>query len=136
MRASWVTRISDKLTGSESGITFIETLLALALLGIIGVSFLSSLATTSKASIIADEQTTAESLARTQMEWAKRAEYVYEATEYFPAPIPGDSNYINYSANITVEPLHDPDDGIQKITVTIKHSDKEVFTLESYKAER
>ena len=34
------------------------------------------------------------------------------------------------------EPLRAPDDGIQKITVTIKHSDKVVIRLEGYKVDR
>ena len=88
---------------------------ALAVLGTIAVCFLSGLVTTSKAAFTADEQATAQSLARSQMEWIKNASY--NATGYSSARIPGSKDYINYSANITAEPLHDPDDGIQKITV-------------------
>jgi len=123
-------------TRRESGLTLIETVVALAIIGVIAVAFLSGLATTSKAAFIADEQTTAESLARSQMEWAKKVDYVYDATEYSPAPIPSGKDYINYSAVITAEPLRAPDDGIQKITVTIKHSDKGVIRLEGYKVDR
>ncbi|MFH1002889.1 MAG: hypothetical protein V1780_01955, partial [Chloroflexota bacterium] len=57
-----------------------ETAVALAVLGITAVTFLSGLATTSRATIIADEKTTAISLAQTQMEWAKKPPYVYGAT--------------------------------------------------------
>ena len=124
-----VARVSGKFKSGESGMAFIETLVALALLGIISVTFLSGMATTSKATGIADEQTTAESLARSQMEWAKKVAYVYEATGYSPAPIPGSEDYINYSANITAEPLNDPDEGIQKITVTIKRSNLPHFQV-------
>ena len=126
----------SRFAGGELGATLIETLVALAILGVIAVTFLSGLATTSRAAIIADEQATAESLARSQMEWVKNADYVYGASEYSPAPVPGEQDYINYSATITVESLHDPDDGIQKITVTVKHSDKEVIKLEGYKVDR
>jgi len=120
----------------ERGATLIETVVALAILGIISVAFLSGLATTSKAVFIADERTTAESLAQSQLEWAKDYEYVYGATEYSPRPIPGAKDYGNYSAIIVAEPLHDPDDGIQKITITVKRSDKEVIKLEGYKVDR
>jgi len=109
---------------------------ALAILGTIAVAFLSGLATASKAAFIADEQATAESLAQSQMEWVKNADYVYSATEYSPAPIPDGKDYINYSAIIAAEPLHDPDDGIQKITVTVKRFDKGVIKLEGYKVDR
>ena len=120
----------------ESGVTFLETIVALAILSAITVTFLTGLATASKAAYISDEQTTAESLAQSQMEWVKNTSYSYNATEYSPAPIPGGKDYINYSATIVAEPLHNPDDGIQKIMVTVKRSDENVITLEGYKVER
>jgi len=123
-------------TGRESGVTFIETVVALAILGVIAVTFLNGLTTASKATFIADERATAESLARSQMEWVKNTSYSYNATEYSPAPIPSGGDYVNYAAIIAAEPLHNPDDGIQKITVTVKRSDKGVIKLEGYKADR
>lgn len=136
MRLLRVGRILRKYACSEPGMAFVETIVALALLGAIGVAFLSGLATISKASIIADEQTTAESLARVQMEWAKGVAYISEATGYSLAPIPGGGDYAGYSAVIAAEPLNNPDDGIQKITVTVQHAGKEVFKLEGYKVNR
>ena len=129
-------RISRIFTSRESGVTLIEAVVALAILGTIGVTFLSGLATTSKAAFIADEQATAESLAQSQMEWVKNAGYSYNATAYSSAPIPSSKDYINYSATIAAEPLHNPDDGIQKITVTVKRSDEGVIKLEGYKVDR
>ena len=123
-------------TYRESGATLMETAVALFILGVIAVTFLSGLVTTSKAVFIADERATAESLARSQIEWAKSANYTDNATQYSPELIPSGKDYIDYSANITTEPLHDPDDGIQKITVTVKRSGDTVFTLEGYKVDR
>ncbi len=124
------------LTCRESGVTLLETVVALAILGTIAVTFLSGLATTSKAAFIVDERTTAESLARSLMEWVQSANYTDNATQYSPAPIPSGKDYVKYSANITAEPLHDPDEGIQKITVTVNHSGEGVITLEGYKVDR
>ena len=129
-------RVLNIFAYREQGVALIETIVALAILGVVAVSFLSGLATTSKATFIADEQTTAESLARSQMEWAKNASYSYSATGYSPAPIPSGKDYIGYSAHISAEPLHNPDDGIQKITVTVKRSDRGVIRLEGYKVDR
>jgi len=124
------------LVSAESGMTLVETVVALAVLGTIAVVFLSGLAISSKAVIIADEQTTVESLAQSQLEWVKGVDYVYEATEYSPAPIPTGRDYTGYSANITAEPLHTPDDGIQKITVTVRRLGEMVMELEGYKVDR
>ena len=128
-------KILSICNGRESGVSLLETGVARAILGAVAVSFLNGLATTSRASYIADERATAESLAQSQLEWAKDTEYVYEATSYSPRPIPGGKDYINYSANITAQPLRNPDDGIQKITVIIKRSDEAVIRLEGYKVD-
>ena len=118
----------------ESGMTLLETVVALAILGTIAVTFLGGLVTTSKAAFTVDERATAESLAQSQMEQVINASY--NATGYSPASIPTSKDYINYSANITAESLNTPDDGIQKIIVTVKHSGEQVFTLEGYKVDR
>ena len=123
-------------TSRESGTTLIETVVALAVLGTIGVTFLSGLATTSKAAFVSDEQATAESLAQSQMEWVKNASYSYNATGYTSAPIPTVKDYLNYSATIVASPLRNPDDGIQRITVTVKRSSETTTKLEGYKVDR
>ena len=128
--------IPSIFTRRESGATLMETVVALAVLGTIAVCFLSGLVTSSKAAFTVDERATAMSLAQSQMEWAQNASYVDNATAYSPASIPSGKDYINYSANITAEPLHDPDDGIQKITVTVNRSGEQVFMLEGYKVYR
>ncbi len=120
----------------ESGATLIETVVALAILGTIAVTFLNGVVITSEAAFTTDERATAESLAQSQMEWALNASYTVNATGYSPAPIPASKDYTNYSAVITAEPLNNPDNGIQKITVTVNRSGEQIFTLESYKVQR
>ena len=120
----------------ESGLTLLESLVALAILATIAVVFLGGIFGTTKAAAVTDEKTTAESLAQSQMEWVQNATYVTGATSYGPATLPGSWDYNNYSVNITAAALHSPDDGIQKITVTIRHSGKDVLQLEGYKVNR
>ena len=119
----------------EKGITMIETLVALALLGAIACAFLGSMGTASKATIITDEQTTAKSLDQSQMEHVKALAYEYDTPQYSAAEIPSSTDYLYYSATINATPLHNPDDGIQKITVTVKRSERDITTLEGYKLE-
>lgn len=127
--------ILRKLRG-QRGVSLVETVVALAVLAAVGVTFLSGLATTSKAIVLADEQATAESLAWTQMESVKHAVYVAEATTYAGEPIPVDKDYLDYSVTITARPLHNPDNGIQKITVTVSRSGSGILRVEGYKVDR
>ena len=135
MRQFQAVRLLSTFARRESGVTLIETVVGLAVLGAIAVAFLCGLAIISKAAFMTDEQTTAESLVRSQMEWVKNIDYDSDPV-YSPAPMPGGKDYDNYSVAIAAEPLHNPDDGIQKITVTVKHSDKEMIKLEGYKVDR
>ena len=121
---------------SDKGFAFIETVVALALMAIISVAFLSGLATSSKATKIANDEITAVSLAQAQIEWVKKADYVYEATQYSAIPIPSVQDYTGYSVQIDSDPLNSPDDGIQKITVTIKYWDEHALQLDVYKVDK
>jgi len=149
-------RLSSKVRkafrGSSRGIGLIEVLIALALLGIIAITFLSGLSTASMALIIADERATAESLARSQMEFVKNQPY-FDYSESGHENYDGICDVIEcegYTVEVVAEPI-DPetgqpyneeegvfagDDGIQKITVTVRRDDKAVITMEGYKVER
>ena len=59
------------MMADEKGTTLIETLVALAVLGLVAVAFLSGTATMSRATMINDRQETAQSLAQSQMEYVK-----------------------------------------------------------------
>ena len=67
------------LRGQSHGFTLIEVLIALALFTIIAIVFAGGLGTASRAALLADVRTRAESLARTQMESIKDQDYI-EAT--------------------------------------------------------
>ena len=131
-----ISRIWNLLYKGESGVSFLETLIALAILGVISVAFLSGLTTTSQAAIISDRRVTAESLALSQMESAKQAAYIYEAAQYTPTQIPADESYTSFSVTIAAEPLESPDDGVQKITVTVLRSGADFYVLQGYKVDR
>jgi prepilin-type N-terminal cleavage/methylation domain-containing protein len=144
--------------GRSRGFTLVEVVIAIALLGIISVAVLGALSYASTILIIADRRATAESLAKSQMEYVKnndKSPYDDDVTHNPPQYV-GDSSIIpaNYNVAITAVRL-DPkgdgtinDDGIQQITVTVSYnilrydvtSQKSTlvgqnFTLEDYKRE-
>ena len=139
---------------NEKGFSLIEVVIALLLLGIIGVALLSGFATASMALVIADERTTAESLARSQMEYVKNQGYntapaggeaIYEKITGIPG---GYTIWSVNRADATVEDIIgvpwdsqnnqavDTDAGLQRVKLVIKHHDKEIITLEGYKVDR
>ena len=110
----------------EKGMTLIETLIALAILGIISASFLGATAATSNARVIADERASGKILAESLMEGIKKEIY---ATTY-NVTIPSD--FAGYTADVAVS----NNNNIQDITISIHHRNREVLSLESYKVNR
>jgi len=121
----------------------IEVLIAIALLGVISIALLSSLSTASTVIIIADQRTTAESLARRQMEYIKGQGYQGESVISEPiyekiGGIP--EGYAIWSVNRNGEIVEeimgipwdsennrpaDTDNGLQKIALVIKCKNEE-----------
>jgi prepilin-type N-terminal cleavage/methylation domain-containing protein len=146
-------KIRKTLRGSSRGMTLIEVVVALALFAIIAIAFAGGLGTASRAVLTADIRTNAESLARTQMEYVKNQEYeeappggvaTYNKTTDIPY------GYTIWSINGTIEvnsivgipwdsgnnTAVNEDNGLQKITLVIKHEGTYVITLEGYKVDR
>ena len=119
----------------NKGFAFIETAVALALLGTVAAVFIGTIGTATKATIVADEQVTAESLVRSEIEYVKDCTYQYDATEYPIDPaldIPSGWSM----PNPAVEALHGTDDGIQKITITVQRYGEDKFSAQIYKVDR
>jgi prepilin-type N-terminal cleavage/methylation domain-containing protein len=121
----------------ERGFSFIEVVIALGVLGIIAVGFLSGLGTASKGLLIADERETANNLAEAQIENIKQQGYdnINDPPQYsLMSGIPS-SYSIDQPMVERIDKDGNPltDDGVQKITITVRHNGKEVLTLEDYK---
>ena len=139
-----LSRLMKKFMSTESGVTLLETLVALAILGFVAVAFLSGLTTAARATFIADEQATAESLARSEIEYVKSQEYE-PAGQYQYRVQREEFETAGYTTDTTVDSI-DPDtgetlqpgqdEGIQKITVTVERNGNPIITVESYKAQR
>jgi len=151
-------RVIRKIIKNERGASLVEAILALGLLGLIATTFLMAIFIATKSILIADERTNAESLARTQMEYVKEQEYIYDDSEaeYIEIDLDGSSYLegtpysiwsVNNSGVIVKEIVAVPwdsqsdvpapnDVGLQKITLKIFHGgNNEVLTLEGYKVD-
>lgn len=113
---------------NQSGFTLIETLIAVAILGVTAVIFINSLNTSSRMVVSVDKDETAKNLAEYQMEYVKNQDY---GASYEPGPIP--ESYYGYSANITTSSITSRDGNIQKVTVNISYNGTQTFSLEGYK---
>jgi prepilin-type N-terminal cleavage/methylation domain-containing protein len=122
----------------ESGFSLIEVLLAMLLVGILGTTIPSALAGANRATMTANQHTTAESLARSQMDYIQDQPYDSANTTpvYFLIPdIPASYSIVTPMAQ-RLDPIGDGvanDDGLQQITVAVMQGDKVVFTLVDFK---
>ena len=148
MRPFLMEKMLKIFTRHESGVTLVETLVALAILGTVAVTFLSGLAATSKAVMVSQEKVIAEGLAKSQLEYIKAQSYIPTA-EYDPANPEKRYELINISSDLTeggyAIDINPPEviissDGdsfeLQSITVILRHNTEEVLTISDYRAGR
>lgn len=126
----------------QRGLTLIEVLIALGILGAVAVVYLASMSTSSTAVMVNQEQVTGENLAKSQMEYIKRQAYdAVNDPPVYNKTIPQDMLDQGYDIVMPITAqrmnpkLDDPnnDDGLQKITITVTHNGEKVYTLEGYK---
>ena len=161
---TWLTVVKsshDRRSG-EHGISLIESLVALVIVSIIAVAILSALATSARANLIADRQTTAQSIARGHMEYIKNQEYSANSWAYTvsttgrstswqpswwdtsnPPLLPSmydrysvqaSASYFDVDNDSTIEVPGD-DEGIRKIIIYVyfQGESEAIITLEGYK---
>jgi hypothetical protein len=129
------------------GAGLIEVTVAIVVLALLLASVPPVLLAIAHAQYSWSEQRTAESLARNTVEFVKATPYVYgNATNPCPDYEPPD--YVpdsTWDIEIAAQPVdvnsHQPqpsgdDDGMQEVTVTITHVDKEILETTTYKVDR
>ena len=146
-------KVRRTLRGRSRGFTLIEVLIALALFAIIAIVFAGGLATASRAVLLADVRTNAESLARTEMEYVKTQDYSTGNWSYVvthlgstcpPSECPTwldpfhdlSEQHALYTVEVEAVPLDASDNPVEEITVTVSHEDRRVITLVGYKINR
>jgi type II secretory pathway pseudopilin PulG len=141
----WLGKRKIRLFQEQRGISLIETLVSLVLLGIVGVALLNGLSTSSKAVIVSQEDVAAESLANSQVEYIKTQDYIPVAKYgtgtppkyYQKITIPADLASRGYSIDIStpatiIPPTLGPFE-LQSIKVVIKHNGQGALTISVYK---
>ena len=123
---------------NQAGFSLIEVILALGLVSIFSVSIPSALSGTSRATMTTNKHITAESIARSQMDYVQKQPYdsANATPVYSVIPDIPDSYSIVTPMAERLDPRGDgtdTDDGLQEITVTVKQNGKIVYTLIDYK---
>lgn len=109
----------------EAGVSLLETVIAVGLLGLIGVGFASALSTGSRATRTLDEEVMAISLGRSQL-----AEV--QSLAYFDSYTPTISTPPEFSLQLLTEPL-DASNTAQKNTVRVFRAGQLLFEVSAYK---
>jgi len=125
----WLNKL--KVFRDEEGLTLVESLIAVAIVGVALVAFAVALSTGSIAVWESDQEVTVQSLARTQMEYIKGYPYDPDATTY-----PTVNTTDNYSISVAVSSTPDADTNIQKVTANISRDGQVLLTVEDYKVNR
>jgi prepilin-type N-terminal cleavage/methylation domain-containing protein len=111
-------RVGGIFRGRSRGFALIEVVIAMLLLGMVGMAVLTSLSYASTVLIVVDRQATAESLAQSQMESIKNEAYIdYEEDPH--------ANYTRITAfgGYKIQPIgvSTLEEGLQKITVIVEY---------------
>jgi type II secretory pathway pseudopilin PulG len=126
-------RLRRAFQGNSRGIAMVEVLIAIALLGVITIAFLASLSTASTVLFMADERTTAESLARRQMEYIKgqgyHADLVIDEVVISEPVYDRDGEIVEEIRGIPWDSENDmpadTDNGLQKVALVVKCQNEE-----------
>jgi prepilin-type N-terminal cleavage/methylation domain-containing protein len=122
---------SERARSSERGVTLVETMIAVAVLGIAIVVFVAGLSTGTITTSKVDRLATAHELARSQMESTKDEAYVAAPHTY-----PSVTSPTGFAVTSEATSISGGDAAVQLITVEVSDGTGVVFTLEGYKVQR
>lgn len=116
---------------SQEGVGLVEVLVAVAILGVTLVALLAAISTGSLGVATTEERVTAESLARSQIEYTKSEAYLAA-----PASYPTVTPPAGYAVSADATSIPGGDGSIQMITVTVTRNGDTLLTVEDYKVDR
>ncbi len=119
------------VAGGQEGVGLVETLVAVAILGVTLVTLLAAISTGSIGVATTEERVTAENLARSQLEYTKSQPYLTA-----PASYPTVTPPAGYAVSAEATSIPGGDSSIQKITVTVTRGSETLITVEDFKVDR
>ena len=129
MQRMWMRRIAFS---DERGVSLVESLIAVTIVGIALTALVATLSTGSIAVQRSDKRVTAENLARAQLEYTKGQAYRIAPALYDTlTPLPA-----GYSISAEASSISGRDADIQKITVTVSYNGDSVLVMEDFKMDR
>jgi type II secretory pathway pseudopilin PulG len=115
----------------EEGVGLVEVLVAVAILSVTLVVFLTAISAGSIGVNTAEERVTAENLARSQLEDTKSQAFLTA-----PASYPTVTPPAGYAVSAGASSIPGADSAIQKITVVVTKGGETLLTVEDYKVDR
>lgn len=116
----------------EAGVTLVEVLIAVAILSVAITGLVAAFSTGSLSIRKTDRLITAESLARSQLEFTKSQTYLAAPSSYATVtPVP-----LGYSISSDATSISGRDANVQKITVTVQYEGDVLLALEGFKLDR
>ena len=115
------------LVRGQKGIGFLETLIALAIMGAIGGGFLQALTTTSQATAVYEERVTASNVAQSQVEYVKSTDYVADGSYAVGIDLPA-----HYTVSMEIA---DQQVGRHEVIVKVYHCEEFVLEMKTLKVD-
>jgi type II secretory pathway pseudopilin PulG len=128
--SKWYLKIKKEF-GQESGMGLVESLVAIAILGVSAVSFITSLSAGAISVKDLNEQAIAQQLLTSQMEELKGVSYDLSGRSYPIIKVPE-----GYDLTLTVNSSIYTNTNIQKITAVVWHDGSQVSQIENYKVKQ
>lgn len=132
---------------SERGVSLTETLIAIAILGIITAALVGGLFVSIKGDQVARTRISAEGLARYELEYVKAADYWDQTSWIYTLPgspptwdvthnsLP--SAYDGYAVTVTANPVsgYSGSTIMQKLTASVVYNGRQVISIETYRTQ-